>query len=302
MAQPAQIVLYSLFVSDHIATQFFIHPSVLYQTSQYVHRVRLALEQAEVEYTTYDVNILEKPDWYLQKVNPEGKVRALKFRVLPEPSHVFVPQVPSLLYGGPKCTPENPSPESTVVTESLVILEFLADVYPDARILPMDPSGRAAVRGFIAHFEEKFVKPFQDAFLRGYSTQPLLDAFAAVQVRLSATGFACGEWSMADMAVVPFFVRVFAMLENDIGKYPEGEGKKAFATLTGDAKFARIAKYVEDIKTHPAVKATWNEVSVFYPFGRMQLTNSHDDQEAQLSASRQWPGLLRGHPYFFLSP
>ena len=86
MAQPAQIVLYSLFVSDYIASRFFIHPSVLYQTSQYVHRVRLGLEQAGVEYTIYDVNILEKPDWYLQKVNPEGKVRALKLRFLPEPS------------------------------------------------------------------------------------------------------------------------------------------------------------------------------------------------------------------------
>ena len=39
--------------------------------------MRLALEYIKADYKIHDVNLLDKPDWYIKKVNPEGKVRTL---------------------------------------------------------------------------------------------------------------------------------------------------------------------------------------------------------------------------------
>ena len=40
------------------------------------HRVRIALAQAMAEYTLYNVDLDNKPDWFSEKVNPTGKVRS----------------------------------------------------------------------------------------------------------------------------------------------------------------------------------------------------------------------------------
>ena len=155
-----------------------------------------------------------------------------------------------------------------VVTESLVILEFLADAFPAAGILPppSDAAARARVRGFVAFFEARFVPAFVASFYRGAPAQGVLDALAAVQARMvsdseSTGAYACGaEWSMADMAAAPFLLRALMMFEGDVGKYPEGEGKAAFAAFNNDPKYSRMARYFAAIKAHPTVQATWDEV------------------------------------------
>ena len=261
-----------------------------------MHRVKLALETAKLDYVSYDINLMQKPEWFL-KLNPEGTVRRLRTRD-PTCCLTCATQVPVLLYGGTPCAPDSPSPDATVVVESLAILEFLADVHPSVSILPQDAAARATVRSFIAVLEDKFVGAYRAAFFRGEpkSVERLLDAVGRLQKRMPAEGYACGEWGMADIAAAPFLVRTWMMLENDLGKYPEGEGKKAWKTLTGDAEFARIAKYVEALKAHPAVKKTWDEVS-----GRAlprRVTYSQSTQVSQLQASSHYPGLLRGHPIY----
>ena len=164
---------------------------------------------------------------------------------------------------GPACSPEDPSPECATVTESLVILEFLADIFPNGGILPTDPVERARVRRFVAYFGSAFEdKVFNAVFIRGQPTNVLLDGLLGLQARLPAEGgFVVGQWSMAEMVVAPFLVRTWMMLEHDIGKYPAGEGLKAFEILRGNPKYARIVKYVEDIEDHTSFKKTWDEVS-----------------------------------------
>ena len=49
------------------------------QASQYAHRVRLALDYVKAEYTTYDVNLANKPDWFLAQINIAGTVRSPPF-------------------------------------------------------------------------------------------------------------------------------------------------------------------------------------------------------------------------------
>ena len=116
------------------------------------------------------------------------------------------------------------------------------------------------MRLFVAYFEAKFVEgAFNAVFMRGESTRVILDALVDLQDRLPAAGFACGSWSMAEMAAAPFLVRTWMMLEHEIGKYPLGEGKEAIAALRTD-RYARVVGYVEDIKAHPSFKNTWVEV------------------------------------------
>jgi len=97
-----------------------------WKTSPYSLRVELAFQEAKADVTRYSINPRNKPEWFASRVNPAGKV-------------------PALLYGSPKSDPEHPSAESAKIAESLVILEFIADLYPDSGLLPKDPVERARV-------------------------------------------------------------------------------------------------------------------------------------------------------------
>ena len=80
-------------------------------------------------------------------------------------THLVQNQVPALVYGSPKSDPENPSAESAKITESLVILEFIADLYPDSGLLPKDPVERARVRFFIDALSTKVFPPASKFFV-----------------------------------------------------------------------------------------------------------------------------------------
>ncbi|KAH0834663.1 hypothetical protein J3R83DRAFT_10178 [Lanmaoa asiatica] len=92
-------------------------------------KVELALLEAGASYTPHGFDIYNKPAWFAQ-VNP------------------LTGKIPAITYGGPNVPPEEPSPLSFKLTESYVILEFLADLFPNSGLLPpaSNPTGRARVR------------------------------------------------------------------------------------------------------------------------------------------------------------
>ncbi|KAF9467508.1 hypothetical protein BDZ94DRAFT_1280206 [Collybia nuda] len=94
----------------------------------YSQRAELALEEPRLSFTRFEVDLQNKPEWYASKVNPASKV-------------------PAIAYGGPKTAPDQPLLESQKITESLILLEFVADI--SAKLLPKDPVQRARVRFFI---------------------------------------------------------------------------------------------------------------------------------------------------------
>lgn len=116
----------------------------------------------------------------------------------------------------------------------------------------------------IATWDAKGFEGFKNFFfMYAQATSPektLLDGLDGFQARLPATGFAVGEWSNADSAVAPFLLRAELLLKNDLGAYPAGEGKKIYEALQG-AQFARLRQYLKDVKEHPSIQATWDEVS-----------------------------------------
>ncbi|KAL7283926.1 hypothetical protein ACG7TL_001198 [Trametes sanguinea] len=209
--------------------------------SAFCHRVEIALAETKADYTSYVVDLKNKPSWYAAKVNPVGKV-------------------PAITYGGPQAAPEAPAPESAKIAESLVILEFLADIFPEAPLLPADPVLRAQARLFIAATDRLLFGAFI-AFFFKYTEgadQVFLDALEEVQRRLPPTGFAIGEWSNADISVAPLLVRFPFLLKHDLGKYPVGEGPKVLEILQGP-RFARLMKYIHDLDQRPSVRSTWDE-------------------------------------------
>ena len=172
-------------------------------------------------------------------------------------------QIPAITYGGPKHAPEEPSSEATPLIESMVIVEFLGELFPAANLIPRDPVLHAKARIFASIVDTKLLDGLREFFFLGGPVSGLLAGFEALQALLPPTGFAVGEWSTADIAAAPYLVRMLMLLEHEIGKYPVGEGKKTLGALR-EPKFARIMKYVEDAKAWPSFRDTWDEVRVFF--------------------------------------
>ncbi|THH20033.1 hypothetical protein EUX98_g8658 [Antrodiella citrinella] len=205
----------------------------------YAHRVELALAEAKAQFQTFEVDLQNKPVWYAPQVNPASKV-------------------PAIAYGGPEVPPEQPSPDSTKIAESLVLLEFVADIFPESNILPKDPVARAKVRFFIDAVGNKFNPAYFGYVVTGKGTQAdLIKGFKDIQALLPETGFAVGEWSIADAAIAPFIARLFVALENDFGLYAVGEGPKTLELIKTSPELKRIQTYIDDITARKSFTDTF---------------------------------------------
>ncbi|KAI1796917.1 hypothetical protein LXA43DRAFT_493901 [Ganoderma leucocontextum] len=207
--------------------------------SPYSHRVRLALDEAGAQYVAHNFpNTRTKPEWYYQ-INPRGRI-------------------PSIAYGGPNVPAEEPSSESVKLTESLALIEFVADIFPDSGLLPKDLVLRAKARGFIQIYDSFIQPPFKGAFFLGEGTEPLLQAIEKLQTALPPTGFAIGLYSIADCAVAPFFVRMMLFLRRGIGAFSKEDGARLRDAFASE-KFARFRQYVEDLENRPSFQKSWDE-------------------------------------------
>ncbi|KAJ6627699.1 thioredoxin-like protein [Mycena sp. CBHHK59/15] len=208
----------------------------------FAHRVEIALAEAKAGYTRFEVDLANKPEWYAPKVNPASKV-------------------PAIAYGGPQATPDQPSPESTKIAESLVLVEFIADLYPQSTLMPKDPVQRAKARFFIDAVSTRFLPAYMGPLARGQPFEPFFDALAALQGLLptDATYAVGDEYTAADIAIAPFLARMDVWLKNDIGAYKAGEGRKAYEHLLSAPRFARFVKYWEALKARESFKATFDE-------------------------------------------
>ncbi|OBZ77265.1 Pyrimidodiazepine synthase [Grifola frondosa] len=205
----------------------------------YAHRVELALEEARAKYTKFQIDLQNKPQWYAPQVNPASKV-------------------PAIAYGGPQVPPDQPSPDSIKLAESLVLLEFVSDLYPDSGLLPKDPVLRAKARFFIDAVSTKLVPAWGAYFSRHGPVDDFLKAIETIQALLPESGFAIGPYSIADAALTPHLARLRVSLKNDLGTYAEGEGQKTLQILSSD-RFARFARYYKDLVARENFKATFDE-------------------------------------------
>ena len=171
--------------------------------------------------------------------------------------------MPYLVYGGPKLSPdETPSPDTVQISESLVILEFLADMFPSAKLLPADPALRAKARLFALAVEPKLRATFIAFFFQHAPTDTLLGTLEDMQRMLPPEDYAVGEWSIADAAFTPFLMRINMMLKL---KPPtvQVEAVEQVVEALQSARFARLQNYLSDNVARPSMAKTWNEVRIF---------------------------------------
>ncbi|KAI0701988.1 hypothetical protein BC835DRAFT_147026 [Cytidiella melzeri] len=232
----------SIYLPSTMSKQLTLYTST---TCPYAQRVEIALAEAKnAKFTRYEIDLSNKPEWYAPKVNPASKV-------------------PAITYGGPEVPPDQPSPDSVKLNESLVLVEFIADLYPESGILPQDPVLRAKARLFINTVNVELSKVEQG----GGTPEVLIQAFESFQAHLPPKGFAVGEFSIADIALAPVLLRTHLRLRHDLGPWKpgQGEGQKVLNALQ-EPTLARFWQYVQDLQTRPSVVATWREDLVLPKF------------------------------------
>ncbi|KAA1476130.1 glutathione S-transferase [Dentipellis sp. KUC8613] len=217
--------------------------------SPFAERVDIAFEEVGVHPTRYSIDLRNKPEWFLSKVNPKG-------------------EVPAIAYGGPKVAPENPSPESVKLAESLVLLEFVSELYPNANLHPKDPVDRARARFFI-DASTKITQFYSFILQPGTSPDEFIERLRSLQALLPpGGGWAVGpQFTIADAAFAPFLGRIELFLRNGVGRYDPAEGKRVYELLFKSTEFARLQQYWRDIAARPSFKASFDEADLLI-YGR----------------------------------
>jgi glutathione S-transferase len=152
----------------------------------YCARVRIVLAEKNVEYETVVIDLSDRPAWLYEK-NPLGKVPVLE-------------------------------EDSFALPESVVIMEYLEERYPEPPLLPADPAARAIVRLQIERFDTALGDAYY-AFRRGEE-----NAADGLTHCLSFLERGLPEWplgyGLADIAYVPWLLRLRDLIGFDLTPYP----------------------------------------------------------------------------------
>jgi len=165
---------------------------VLYNAPRcpYVARVRIVLAEKGIEYEVIDVDLDDRPAWLYEK-NPAGRVPVVE------------------------------EDDGRPLPESAVIMEFLEERYPEPPLLPPDPADRAAVRLLIFR-DGDLTAPYY-ALRRGDegAAEKLDAALGRFDGLLGEQPYLGGaEYGLADIALVPWFLRARDMLGVELDGYP----------------------------------------------------------------------------------
>ena len=144
-------------------------------------------------------------------------------------------------------------------------MEFLADLFPDAKLLPADPIARAKVRLFAHLIDTKFIPAFAGCVFLGGPPEPLYAMLDTLQAFLPPDGgYVAGDWSIADAAFIPWFLRLEAILAlNPVTMSPEVA--EAASGMVRSERFARLQQWKRDNVARPTMAKTYDEVW-FYAF------------------------------------
>ena len=164
---------------------------VLYDAARcpYCARVRIVLAEKGVEYETVEIDLSDRPAWIYEK-NATGRV-------------------PVLEEGG------------WVLPESAVIMEYLEERYSAPALFAADPVERALARLWIFRHDD-FTGPYY-ALRRGEpDARPRLEGeLERLEAVFESRGWLGGSaYGLADIAYVPWVLRIRDMLEVPLDPYP----------------------------------------------------------------------------------
>src|SRR5205823_12011349 len=139
-------------------------------------RARIVLAEKGLAYETVEIDLSDRPAWLYAK-NPSGKVPVLEED------------------GG------------FVLPESLVIMEYLEERFPEPPLWPADPAERALGRLWLERFDDRLGDAYY-AVRRGGSRDELDVRLAELGRALEAQPYLSGrEYGLADIGYVPWILR-----------------------------------------------------------------------------------------------
>jgi glutathione S-transferase len=168
---------------------------------------------------------------------------------------------------GTTALPVLETPEGRIIKESMVILRYLEDVFPDPPVARSDPYRRAVENMLIAHEADFGMWGYRyvmnaDPAKREEFRRGMLDRYARLDdflVQHSPSGtFLFEDFGMAEAVFTPFFMR-FWFLE-----YYEG------FDLPQEDRYARVREWRDACLAHPAAQQVTEEqvVKLYYDYAR----------------------------------
>ena len=162
------------------------------------------------------------------------------------------------------------------IQESLIINEFIADLFPSAELLPTDPALRAKARLFVQTVDSAFLPAFVGSTFLGAPAEGLYAVLEKLQGLLPPEGgFVVGKWSFADApAFAPLIMRLETILSMNVPTITTpGAAEKMVETLRSEAeRFARLQQWKRDIVARPSMAKTYDEVRGS-PVPRLSVTS-----------------------------
>jgi len=152
----------------------------------YCARARIVLAEKAVEYEPVEIDLSDRPAWLRDK-NPRGRVPVLE-------------------------------EDGFVLPESLAIMEFLEERWPEPALMPADAADRALVRVLFARFDD-LSDAYYDARRGDDPDAPArLDAeLDKLDGLLSEQSYLAGDaYTLADIAYVPWVLRAETLLGVDV--------------------------------------------------------------------------------------
>lgn len=194
-------------------------------------RAYLALIEANLPYESIEIDLtVPREPWYLEQVNPLGKVPALKL------------------------------PDGQVICESSVCAEYIADL--SGKLLPKSPYERSIVRFFIEMFTSKFCPAISPQNASLPTADQLEKLYAAVKTvndllisYLKDGPFLLGskDFTLAEIDCVPFLARFQLAGEN--GLLPLG----SYEAIRSDTNLKCFNRYLDDCLSRPSHRQIWDQ-------------------------------------------
>ncbi|XP_073691128.1 glutathione S-transferase omega-2 [Garra rufa] len=193
----------------------------------FAERARLVLTAKGVKHEIININLKDKPDWFLEK-NPSGTVPVLE------------------------------TSNGQVIYESPITCEYLEEAYPQKKLLPSDPFERAQQKMLLEHYS-KVIPYFYTISMgkkRGEDVSAAEAEFTEKVSKLNETlakkktkYFGGDSITMIDYLIWPWFERAEIMgIKHCLAKTPE------------------LSKWIERMFEDPVVKATMFSTEVHKVF------------------------------------
>ena len=156
----------------------------------YAARARIVLAEKQVEHEVVTIDLDDRPAWLYEK-NELGRVPVIE-------------------------------EDGFVLSESAVISEYLNERYPEPPLWPADPAERALGRLLIHRFDHLLGNDYYVVYRGIEDGRVKLDQrLADLDGRLEATPHLAGrEYSLADVAYLPWILRARQRYEVDLEPFP----------------------------------------------------------------------------------